>query len=169
MDVKERASGDIEKLEALIRAEPRAKQRDRYRMVLLALRGEEKLDIAQALGVAKSTVEEWVYRYRDGGIENLTPRQAKGMTPTLPRHRYEEFKKRFADGPRESDGVCTLRGKDAVRILHEEYQAQYTLNGAYELLHRLELTRLTPRPRHEQNDPEAVRAFKESAPLLSSA
>lgn len=169
MDVKERAPGDIEKLEALIRAEPRAKQRDRYRMALLALRGGEKLDIAAALGVAKSTVEEWAYRYKGGGIENLTPRRAKGMTPTLPRDRHAEFKKRIADGPREGDGVCTLRGKDAVRILHEEYQAEYTLNGAYELLHRLELTRLTPRPLHEKNDPEAVRAFKESAPLLSSA
>lgn len=36
-------------------------------------------------------------------------------------------------------------------------------------MRRLKLTRLTPRPRHEQSDPEAVRAFQESAPLLSSA
>jgi transposase len=169
MDVTERVAGDTETLEALIRSEARAKQRDRYRMVLLALRGEEKLDIAKVLGVAKSTVEAWVYRYRDGGLGTLAARKAKGRAPTLPRERHEAFKQRIADGPREDDGVCTLRGRDAVRILHEEYQADYSVNGACLLMRRLRLTRLTPRPRHEKNDPEAVRAFKESAPLLSGA
>jgi transposase len=71
-------------------------------------------------------------------------------------------------GPREGDGVCTLRGKDAVRILNEEFHAPYTLNGVYDLLHRLNLSCLTPRPRHEKNDPKAMEEFKKSTPLLYS-
>ena len=54
-----------------------------------------------------------------------------------------------------------------MRILNEEFGVEYTLNGAYDLLHRLNLSCLTPRPRHEKNDPEAMKAFKQSAPLLS--
>lgn len=167
MNVKEREPGDVERLEELIASEPGAKQRDRYRMALWAIRGQKKKDIARQLGVSLSVVEEWAYRYRDHGIEALRPKKQPGRTPTLPRDRHEEFKQRMLAGPRESDGVCTLRGKDAVRILNEEFKAEYTLNGAYELLHRLNLTPLTPRPRHEKNDPEAMEEFKKRAPLLS--
>ena len=167
MNVKERESGDVKRLEALIAAEKKAKQRDRFRMALLAIRGEKKKDIARLLGVPTSVVEEWAYRYRDGGIEMLRPRKQPGRGPTLPREKHEEFKARMEAGPREGDGVCTLRGKDAVRILNEEYKVEYTLNGVYDLLHRLNLSCLTPRPRHEKNDPKAMEEFKKSAPPLS--
>ena len=167
MNVKERVLGDVERLETLIAGETKAKQRDRYRMALLAIRGEEKLSIAKLLGVPKSVVEEWAYRYRDGGIEALRPKKPKGRPPKLTPERQQVFKERMKAGPREGDVVCTLRGKDAVRILNEEYGAAYTLNGAYELMHRLNLTPLTPRPRHEKNDPTAMQEFKTRAPFLS--
>lgn len=167
MNVKEREPGDIQRLEALIAAETKAKQRDRYRMALLAVRGKKKKDIAELLGAPTSVVEQWAYRYRDRGIEALQPKKQPGRTPKLTRELQQEFKQRMAAGPREGDGVCTLRGKDAVRILNEEYKVAYTLNGAYELLHRLNLTPLTPRPRHEKNDPKAMEEFKKHAPLLS--
>lgn len=166
MHVPEREPGDIQRLEDLIAAERKAKQRDRCRMALWAIRGQKKKDIARQLGVSMSVVEEWAYRYRDGGIEALRPRKQPGRQPTLPRERHEEFKQRMLSGPREGDGVCTLRGKDAVRILNDEFKVEYTLNGAYELLHRLNLTPLTPRPRHEKNDPKAMEEFKTHAPLL---
>lgn len=167
MKVIERESGDASVLEGLIAAEQKARQRDRYRMALLAMRGVEKKEIAGLLGVPTSVVEEWAYRYRDGGIDALRPRKRKGRPPKLAPERHEEFKARFTAGPREGDGVCTLRGKDAVRILNEEFKVEYTLNGVYHLLHRLNLSCLTPRPRHEKNDPRAMEEFKKSAPLLS--
>ncbi|MBS0197492.1 MAG: helix-turn-helix domain-containing protein [Planctomycetes bacterium] len=67
MQVRERTQGDITRLEEMIAAEPR----DRRRVVLQALRGSEKNVIAEVLGVAKCTVEQWVHRYPDGGWEGL--------------------------------------------------------------------------------------------------
>lgn len=168
MQVHERVVGDIERLGRLIRRERNARQRDRFRVVLLALRGREKLDIAGLLGVAKSTVEHWVYAYRDGGVDALYPGKAPGATPKLTPAQQEAFRARMLDGPREADGVCTLRGRDAVRILNDEFGVDYALNGVYDLLHRLGLSCLSPRPRHEKNDPAAMEAFRRSAPLLSS-
>lgn len=167
MNVKELQSGDIAKLEELIHAERGVRQRDRYRVALLALRGWEKLDIAEAVGLARSSVETWAYRYRDGGLEALVAKKQKGATPRLPREKYEEFKQRMISAPKEGDGVCSLRGKDAVHILNKEFGVSYKLPGVYKLLHRLELSCLTPRPRHEKNDPAKMEAFKKSAPLLS--
>lgn len=167
MRIKERDAGDVERLEVLIREEASAKRRDRLRMVLLALRGEEKERIAATLGVAKSTVESWAYRYRDGGLGALRPRKRRGRTPRLSGAAAAGFKARFTAGPVPADRVCTLRGKDAVRILNDEFNVGYSLSGVYGLLHRLGLSCLVPRPRHEKNDPAAVEAFRRRAPLLS--
>ena len=74
-------------------------------------------------------------------------------------------------GPTPADGgVCTLRGKDAVRILQEQFGVQYTLDGAYDLLHRLGFSCLNPRPKHRKNAPQAMKQWLDDAPpLLSGA
>jgi transposase len=65
--------------------------------------------------------------------------------------------------------VCALRGRDAVRILKNEFGVEYTLDGVYDLLARLGLACLKPRPRHRKNDPAVMRQWLETAPLLSRA
>jgi transposase len=166
MRVTEHAPGDIAELQRLASAESHAMRRDRYRAVLLALDGREALQIAAALGRGRRNVQKWVYAYRDGGIEAIQPRRRKGREPKLPRELEAQLKARLDAGPRPEDGVCTLRGKDVVRILEREFGAKYTLGGAYDLLDRLGYSCLKPRPRHEKNDPAAVEQFKQQAPLL---
>lgn len=169
MDVREREGGDVARLEARIAGERDGKQRDRYRMALLAIKGWQAGEVAEALGSNRRSVQEWAYRYRDGGVEALVARKPPGQRPLLPPERQEAFKERIVSGPREGDGVCTLRAKDAQRILREEFGVRYELKSVYDLLHRLGLSCLKPRPRHEKSDPEAMRKFREkSAPLLSA-
>ena len=169
MDVREREVGDLRRLEQLAASTRDAKQAARYRIVVLALKGWETKDIAEAVGSNRRTVQEWVYRYRDLGIDGLTPGKAPGNRSLLPPEMYKAFYDRMVAGPREGDGVCTLRAKDAQRILREEFQSEYKLKSVYDLLHRLKLSCLKPRPRHEKSDPEKMRVFREeSAPLLSA-
>lgn len=169
MDITERETGDVQRLEELIDGEQNAKQRDRYRMALLAVRGWEANHVAEALSSNRRTVQEWAYRYRDGGITALTPGKAPGNKSLLPPDQFDAFRQRVIDGPRESDGVCTLRAKDACRILREEFGVVYKLGSVYDLMHRLGLSCLKPRPRHEESDPAAMKKFtEESAPLLSA-
>ena len=168
MNATERDTGDVQRLEKRVAAERHAKQRDRYRMALLALKGWEAVEIARALSSNRRTVQAWVYRYRDRGIDALRARKSPGHAPLLPSERHAEFIARMTAGPREGDGVCTLRARDALRILREEFGAAYKLQSVYDLMHRLGLSCLKPRPRHEKSDPEAMRKFKEeSAPFLS--
>ena len=145
-----------------------AKQRDRYRAILLALEGHEAPAIARALGRSRGFVQRWVYVYRDHGLEAVSPKRQTGRPPNLPATKEEPFKQRFLAEPTEADGVCTLRAKEAQRILQEEFGVEYTLPGIYDLLHRLGLSCLAPRPRHRKNDPEQMRQWVENAPLLSS-
>lgn len=85
------------------------------------------------------------------------------------KERDAELRARLEAGPRESDGVCTLRGRDVQRILDEEFGVKYSLQAVYDTLHRLGYSCLVPRPRHEKQDPEPQAKFKEElAPILSA-
>jgi len=164
--VTERHAGDVDELARRAKREPKAAQRDRYRAVLMALQGRGAPAIAKTLARSRRHVQDWVYAYRDGGIDGLQRKPRPGRPTKLPREREALLRARLDAGPIESDGVCTLRGRDVVRILETEFGVGYTLDGAYDLLHRLGYSCLTPRPVHEKNDPVAIQHFKDSAPFL---
>jgi len=166
MDISVHDSGDRAELDRLIRTQTNAKQRDRYRAVRLALDGHTKTTIQRMLGRSKDFVERWCYRYRDQGMDALVPGTSTGRPPTLPRDQEWAFKQRVLAGPTEADGVCTLRGREVVRILEEEFGVSYSLDGAYDLLHRLGCSCLKPRPQHRKNDPQVMAEWVERAPLF---
>jgi transposase len=168
MKVMIRREGDLERLDELIAREKVAVQRDRLRAVRLALDGREASEIAATLGRSRRFVQEWAYAYRDGGVEAIEPGKSSGRPTKLPRDKEQAFRARMLGGATEADGgVCSLRGVDALKILEAEFGARYTLDGVYDLLHRLKLSCLVPRPRHRKNDPQVMRQWLEDAPLLS--
>jgi transposase len=147
--------------------EHNAKQRDRYRAVLLAMEGLEGDEIAARVGRSPRFVDEWVGRYRKGGIDALVPRRQTGRPPKLSPDQEQQLKARLDAGPRESDGVCALRGRDVCRIVEAEFGVVHTLGGIYDVLRRIGYSSLVPRPRHRKNDPQAMQQFVErDAPLL---
>lgn len=169
MNVSEREVGDRDRLLVLAETERHAKQRDRFRAVAMALDDELTQDIADTLGRAKSFVQSWVYAYRDGGIEAIKPVKQTGRRPKLTKDQLARLTKRLDAGPTDKDGVCTLRGRDICSIIETMFNTSYSLNGVYRLLHSMGYSCLKPRPRHEKNSPEAMKAWLEAAPLLSRA
>jgi len=170
MHIHERNPGDLQLLEQHIREERDAEQRDRYRVVVLAIQGKQTRTIQDTLARSRGFVQRWAYAYRDHGVDAIGEQPRGGSQPKLDPAAQAKFIERFTAGPTEADGgVCTLRGKDAVRILSEEFGVEYSLNGAYQLLHRNGLECLRPRPRHRKNDPQAMQQWLDDAPLLSSA
>ncbi len=167
MHIKLHDPQDLTRLQQESRRERDAKQRDRYRAVLLALEGHDAPAIARTLGRSRAFVQRWVYVYRDDGLEAIAPKRQTGRPAYLPPEKEAAFTARFLAEPTEADGVCTLRAKEAQRILREEFGVAYTLAGIYDLLHRLGFSSLTPRPRHRKNDPAAMEQWRDDAPLLS--
>jgi transposase len=158
---------DRQSLEELVRWETDARQRDRYRAVLLAMDDLEGDDIALRLGRSPRFVDEWAGRYRRGGIAALRPKKQPGRRPRLTAGQEQQLKARLDAGPRDSDGVCSLRGKDVCRIIEQEFGVVHTPGGIYDVLRRLGYSSLVPRPRHRKNDPAAMEKFeREDAPLL---
>ena len=166
MTVTPHDTGDRQLLDDLVRREADAKQRDRYRAVLLAMDELEGDEIALRVGRSPRFVDEWVGRYRRGGVEALRPKKQPGRRPKLTPQQEGQLKARLDAGPRDSDGVCALRGRDVCRIIEREFGVVHTLGGIYDVLRRLGYSSLVPRPRHRKNDPEAMRKFEADAPLL---
>lgn len=160
---------DLDRLRQHVACERRALQRDRYRAVLLVL--DEQLEgdeVASRLGRSPRFVDEWAGRYRKGGIDALIPKKPPGQRAKLSGEQEARLKARLDAGPLPEDGVCTLRGKDVVRILEQEFGVRHTIGSIYSVLHRIGYSCLSPRPRHEKNDPQALEAFKTHAPFLSA-
>lgn len=166
MIVTPHASEDRERLSDLIAREANAKQRDRYRAVLLAMDGIEGDQIASRLARSPRFVDEWAARYRRNGVDALRPRKQPGRRPKLTAEREQQLTARLDAGPRDGDGVCTLRGKDVCRIVEQEFNVVHTLGGICDVLRRIGYSSLMPRQRHKKNDPAAMQTFKDRAPFL---
>lgn len=158
---------DLDRLAHQARRTRSALQRDRLRVALLAIAGDETEAIMDKLGRSRGFVQRWAYAYRDGGVEALRAKKRGGKKPRMSVEEEERFAARIRAGPTESDGVCTLRGGDARRILQQEFGRAFSLGGAIDLLHRLGFSCLRPRPRHRKNDTEAMTGWLADAPLLS--
>ena len=162
-------AADESELQHLIDHAQEAQARDRYRVALLAARGQETQAIIDMLNRSRGFVQRWAYAYRDGGIPALRAKPRGGSRSRLDSPQEQRLLERIRCGPlTELDqGVCTLRGKDFQRILESEFQQSYSLGGAYDLLHRLGFSCLRPRPLHRKNDPQAVKQWLGDAPFLS--
>jgi transposase len=161
MNVTAHDPSDLDQLRRRIAREANAKQRDRWRAVLLALEGEKTKEIMDKLDRSKNFVQRWVYFYRDHGLERVRPLKQPGKSPHLPREQHQAFLDRI------NNSEQNLRGRDIVRILKEQFGVSYSLNGAYQLLHRLGYEPLRPRPVNPKKQGEDEQQWIESAPFLS--
>lgn len=169
---------DASRLVQLVAGEANAKQRDRYRVVLLAGQGLgdqvelTREQIAASVGRSRQFVDEWIGRYRRGGaggIEALRPRKQPGATPKLTVAEQEQLKAMLDAGPAEAEGLAAYNGPILRERINERFGKLYSLAGLYALLHRLGYNDLMPRTTHPGSSPAAQDEFKKRrCPIGSS-
>lgn len=160
---------DAQRLRALVAAATNAKQRDRYRVVLIAgagLGGAAELEreqIALAVGRSRQFVDQWVGRYRKGGIDALVPKRQPGAARRLTDEQEAQLCAMLDAGPPAEDGIAAYNGPILRQRIEERFGKVYSLDGVYKLLHRLGYNDLMPRPRHPDADPAALEDFKKTS------
>lgn len=166
MKVQWKNPEDALRLNELVRAEGNAKQRDRYRVVLLAGQGigdrtdPPREQIAEHVGRSRQFVDEWIGRYRRGGIDALKPRKQPGATPKLTPEQQQELRAMLDAGPSPEEGLAAYNGPILRQKIEERFGKVYSLAGLYALLHRLGYNDLMPRTTHPDTDPAAQETFK---------
>lgn len=156
----------IEELQSLIRKTKVARLANRYRAVLLAVRGRTAKEIACDLCACTRSVQEWICRYNTGGPEALVDRPKSGQPRMLTPEQETEVT-RWLDGGPDDPGLSSWNGPLIRDRIEECFGKPMSLAGAYALLHRLGYEPLRPRPQHRKSDPEAMRKWEQRAPFLS--
>jgi len=169
MKIQWKDQGDVDRLRELIAAESNAKQRDRYRVVLLAGVGLgdvpecEREQIAAVVGRSRQFVDQWVARYRRGGLALLVPKKQPGAPSKLTPEQQQELLKWLEEGPSEDQKLAAYNGPILREMIQERFGKLYSLNGIYALLHRLGYNDLMPRTTHPDTDPAQLEDFKKKS------
>jgi transposase len=166
MKVDWKAPSDAQRLRELIHTQSNAKQRDRYRVVLIAGEGLgdqcelQREQIAAALGRSRQFVDQWVGRYRTGGIERLVPKRQPGAKPRLTAEEQQQLCAMLDAGPEGVEAISAYNGPILREKIQQRFGKVYSLAGVYALLHRLGYNDLMPRTTHPDTDPAVLEAFK---------
>lgn len=166
MHVDWKEAGDPDRLREVLAAERGAKQRDRFRVVLLAGEGLgqdnelQREQIAQVVGRSRQFVDAWVGRYRRQGLSGLYAKKQPGAEPKLTVEQQQELITWLERGPLEEEKLAAYNGPILREKIQQYFGKLYSLNGVYALLHRLGYNDLMPRGHHPDTDPGVLEAFK---------
>ena len=159
--------GDLSAAE-LRRAAARSRDANAARRMLaiaVVLDGHPREDAAEACGMDRQTLRDWVHRYNAEGIAGLSNRRAPGPAPRLSAGQEAELDRWVEDGPElERDGVVRWRCRDLQARIEREFGARFHERTVGKLLAKLRFRRLSVRPRHPESDPAAQAAFKGASP-----
>jgi len=154
-----------DELRRLARSSRDAKQVRRL-VALAAIRdGGSRTEAARIGGVGLQIVRDWVLRFNAEGPEGLIDRKAPGKAPTLNAEQRAALARAVEDGPEPwRDGVVRWRLIDLVQWLWEEFAVSVSETTVGRELRALGFRKLSARPRHYAQDPEAMEAFKKVSP-----
>lgn len=151
-------SGDD--LRRLARDSRDAKQVRRL-LALAAIRdGGTRTEAARVGGVGLQIVRDWVLRFNAEGPSGLINRNAPGKAPTLTSEQRAALARVVETGPEPwRDGVVRWRRIDLVQWLWEAFGVSVSKATVGRELRALGFRKLSARPPHEAQDPEAAEAF----------
>jgi len=90
-----------------------AKQARRLLALAMVLDGHPRLLAAQAGGMNRQTLRDWVHRYNEHGVEGLRDTRNKGRAPALSADQMQTLKELVLAGPdlaKDGVGALALRG-----------------------------------------------------------
>jgi transposase len=156
---------DVAELRKVASRTSDAKQARRILAIAMVLDGHSRLDAAQASGMDRQTLRDWVHRYNAFGVAGLSDARRPGRPAALDQGMMEELRQLVLVGPDPVlDGVVRWRCVDLRSAIQRRYGVVLHKRTVGKLLGRLRMTRLQPRPYHPKKDAEAQQAFKKTSP-----
>jgi transposase len=134
---------------------------ERQRLMVMKLVAQHELSagqIAEAVGVGRSTVFRYLDKFMKGGVEGLLHREHKGgPVPTLQKGDREAFLDQLKEGR-------FRRAKEAQAWIKGRTTKDMALSSVYTLLGKVGGVLKVPRKTHAKKDPLAAEIFKFTLP-----
>jgi transposase len=135
----------------------------RIRAVRQIQAGAHPEAIAEALGLARSTVFAWMANYREGGLDALRARPVPGRPPKLEGTQLQRlYGLIVGNDPRQLGFAFALWTRDMIReLIGHQFGVRLSVASVGRLLRTLGLSPQRPLYRAWQQDPEAVARWKQ--------
>jgi transposase len=156
-----RSDFDAERLRALAKTSRDPSQTRRLLALSAIYAGGTRSDAAQIGGVGLQTVRDWVLAFNATGPDGLIDAKAPGARPRLSAAHREALRAMIEQGPTPAiHGVVRWRLVDLRQILGEDHGVSVSEQTLSRELRILGYRKLSARPRHHAQDPEAAGVFK---------
>jgi len=128
---------------------------ERIQGLLLVSEGMGERRAAQIVGVGRRTLQDWISRYRRGGLEALVKGPYPGRKPKLTQAQFAELDRIIEQGP-ESAGLDTgvWTAPLAADLVKKLFGVRYHPDHMRRILRRLQFTVQLPTRELSRADPE---------------
>ncbi len=126
------------------------------------LDGMDRASAAKAAGMDRQTLRDWVHRYNRDGVAGLCNRPKGHPKRRLTDHQEKKIEELVSTSP--NGNLVRWRCIDVKKEIEKRFGVVLHERSVEKLLRRLGFCRMTVRPIHPKNDPEAVEAFKKTSP-----
>jgi len=134
----------------------------RYQAVEMFLDGTSAGDIAEVLGLCRTTIYKWLNMYNEGGWDALAMREIPGAPPKLTEEEWAKIKRMIiGKDPRQYGmdfGLWTR--KFIQQLIYKTFKIQIGLTAIGRALYRLGIVPVKPLKRAYKRDPEAIEEWK---------
>ena len=152
-------------LRRLSRSSTDAKQARRLLTISLIYDGATRSEAARHGNVDVQSIRDWVLRFNAEGPEGLIDKKSTGAPTRLNAKQMAALARVVEDGPVPYlDGIVRWRLCDLVNWLHAEYRITVSDSTLSRILRDMGYRKLTARPRHHAQDPQASETFKKTSP-----
>jgi transposase len=142
-----------------------AKAARRMLALALVLEGVDRTRAAEACGMDRQTLRDWVHRYNAEGLAGLSDRWKGVRVPALAPDQMAELGAWVEAGPNpEKDGVVRWRRQDLRARIAAAFGVEVHERTVGKYLAALGYRRLSVRPQHPKSAPDAQTAFKKTSP-----
>jgi transposase len=160
-----RSDFDTEALRALAKGSRSPAQTRRLLALSVISAGGSRSEAAEIGGVGLQTVRDWVLAFNAQGPDGLIDGKAPGARPRLNADQRDALKALIEQGPAPAVyGVVRWRLCDLAQILSEDHGVSVSEQTLSRTLRSMGYRKLSARPRHHAQDPEAAAIFKKTSP-----
>ena len=132
--------------------------------IALVLEGSDRRSAAEACGMDRQTLRDWVHHYNAEGVAGLGERRTSGHKSPLGATEWQALTALLEAGPDPAvHGVVRWRRVDLQKVLKERFGIEVHERTVGKYLEALGYRRLSVRPQHPDADPEAQEAFKKTS------
>jgi transposase len=151
-------------LRLIARSSADANQTRRLLALASLYEGSVRLEAARQASVTPQIVRDWVARFNADGPDGLIDRTAPGRVPKLNAEQLGALLARVEAGPMPAvDGVVRWRIVDLVQWVFEEFRVSLSPQTMSRVLRQAGYRKLSARPRHQGQDPDAIETFKKTS------